>query len=244
MSRVIALIPARSGSKGIPDKNFKPLAGRSPMNRAIDLCNELCGALHDYYVSSDIDWESHVRVCDYGPGWRYGHFLLRPPALAQDGTPMIDVVKHALEQVPGKPDDIWVLLQPTQPLRKPAHVREAIRLLQESEADSVVSVKALPLTHHPLFALEIYAGRLSPWSVGDMGDYVWLVGQQPSRRQDVEPVYIRDGTVYAFYRRTVEREGNIYGKRVIPLIIPPEETCELDTPEDWARLEARVTHAE
>jgi CMP-N,N'-diacetyllegionaminic acid synthase len=170
------------------------------------------------------------------PEW----WIHRPPALAQDDTPMIDVVKHALEQVPGEPDDIWVLLQPTQPLRTPAHVREAIRLLQEGDADSVVSVVELPRTHHPDLVCHIMNGQLYGIHYGEDGWACYGVARQPSRRQDVEPVYIRDGTVYAFYRRTVEREGNIYGTRVLPLIIPPDETCELDTPEDWARLEARV----
>jgi CMP-N,N'-diacetyllegionaminic acid synthase len=61
----------------------------------------------------------------------------------------------------------------------------------------------------------------------------------PTRRQDMPPAYIRDGTVYAFWRRTVTRYGNIYGPESTPLIIPPEETCELDTMSDWANVEAR-----
>jgi CMP-N-acetylneuraminic acid synthetase len=187
--------------------------------------------------------------------------LWRVADLAADDTPMAAVVEDFLARMvllytatnefwTGKPaqqtldEQIIVLLQPTQPLRKPAHVREAIRLLQESKADSVVSVKALPLTHSPDLVCHIMNGQLYGIHYGEDGWACYGVARQPSRRQDVEPVYIRDGTVYAFYRRTVEREGNIYGKRVIPLIIPPEETCELDTPEDWARLEARVTHAE
>jgi CMP-N-acetylneuraminic acid synthetase len=114
-------------------------------------------------------------------------------------------------------------------------VREAIRLLEERGADSVVSVKALPLTHGPECALQIAVdGVLVPW-------VEWLdIHSQPSRRQSVEPTYIRDGTCYAFRRRTVERFGHIYGQHVVPLIIPPDETCELDTEDDWARLEQRI----
>jgi len=61
----------------------------------------------------------------------------------------------------------------------------------------------------------------------------------PTRRQDVEQAYIRDGTVYAFWRKTVERYRSIYGYVAAPLIIPPEDTCELDDESQWAALEQR-----
>jgi len=232
---VVALIPARSGSKGIKDKNFKPMAGRSLMNRAIDLCNELRGTLSDYVVSSDVNWEANTRVFADEPAWRYGRFLLRPPELAQDDTPMIDVVKHALSCIPGLPEDIWVLLQPTQPFRTPAHVRAAIALLRETGADSVVSVVELPRTHSPELVMGMEDGRLLPWlSLVNRADWA-----QPSRRQDAIRAFMRDGTVYAFWRKTVEKHGTIYGQDVRPVLIPPGETCELDTEADWAEAERR-----
>lgn len=148
---------------------------------------------------------------------------------------MVDVVRHALEAVPGEPEDIWCLLQPTQPLRAPAHVQAAIDLLRSSGADSVVSVVPLPATHHPDVALRIIEdGRLCPF------DDVTLE-MLPTRRQAIAPpAYIRDGTVYAFRRATVTRWRNIYGLDVRPLVIPASETCALDTPEDWAEAERRL----
>jgi len=178
--------------------------------------------------------------------YRAGHTdinLHRPEELAQDDTPMIAVVQHALEQIPGPDDQIIILLQPTQPLRTVAHVQQAIARLRETRempATSVVSVVELPATHHGAMQVicQPYAGRMrlrraERPTVG-LDD-----PSMPTRRQEMGPTYIRDGTVYAFWRRTVTRYGNIYGPESIPIIIPPDETCELDTMADWAALEAR-----
>lgn len=225
MGQVLALIPARSGSKGIPGKNFRPLGGKPLWQHAYE-CAKAAGC--EPVMSSD------ANILPYsGEGLLGMRFLQRPAELAQDDTPMTDVVKHALAQTPGPPDDIIVLLQPTQPLRKPEHVREAVRLLQETWADSVVSVVELPLTHDWTFQLRVDSfGRLVPWIHRD-----WT--HLPAGRQDVLPSYIRDGTVYAFTRATVERHGTIYGQDARPLIIDPADTCELDTEADWAAVVAR-----
>jgi CMP-N,N'-diacetyllegionaminic acid synthase len=247
MSNVIALIPARAGSKGIKDKNFRLLAGGpSCLERAIE-CAQWAG-IAQRIVSTD-SWPlvfAHARwqrnIPDRPPLDFGQHsvtlYLERPAALAQDDTPMIDVVKHALDAIPGAPDDIWLLVQPTQPLRKPEHLREAVRLLRETpEAESVVSVVPLPLAHHPDFVLSIEGGHLWNETAHDSNGYhLWF----PDRRQDVGPAYIRDGTVYAFYRATIERRNSIYGHCSVPLIIDPQDTCELDTPEQWDALEARL----
>jgi CMP-N,N'-diacetyllegionaminic acid synthase len=223
---VLALIPARAGSKGIPGKNLREFGGRTLIQRAI-MCAVQAG-VWPVYVSTDIPQDVWQRDAIEA------HHMARPKELAQDDTPMIDVVRHALAAIPGEPEQIIVLLQPTQPFRKPEHVREAIRLLQETGADSVVSVVELPKSHHAWMQLVIYAHgeQLSPYE--GMG---WQ--SVPSRRQDARSAYIRDGTVYAFKRATVERYGTIYGQDVRPLIIAPEDTCELDTEDDWREVERR-----
>jgi CMP-N,N'-diacetyllegionaminic acid synthase len=219
VSSVLAIIPARSGSKGIPWKNWRVL-GDLPLYMHAVRCAEK--VTRDVYVTSDEEAE----------GLWLGYWIHRPAALAQDDTPMIEVVKHALEQIPGPSDQIIVLLQPTQPFRKPEHIKQAIALLQENGADSVVSVVELPKTHNPEWQYYIDGGRLCHWprTFGDRG---------VTRRQDLSTTVIRDGTVYAFWRRTVERYGHIYGQDVRPLLIAPEDTCELDTEQDWAECVRR-----
>lgn len=175
-----------------------------------------------------------VDVTHETPDWSVVH-LPRPAELAQDDTPMIAVVQHALAQIPGAADDIIVLLQPTQPFRTPAHVRAAMALLHETQADSVVSVVPLPLTHSPEMLCRISSnGLLSPTN-----SYPPEWSKISTQRQSARQYYKRDGTAYAFWRKTLTRCDSIYGLVVRPLVIDPAESCELDTEADWAEVERR-----
>ena len=225
MSRVIGLVPARLGSKGCPGKNLRVLGDLSLIDHALRCARRAHIPAYELWLTTDYDYPEEPP--DPEIAFRV---ITRPSELAQDDTPMIAVVQHALQQIPGQPDDIIVLLQPTQPFRKPEHIRTAIALLQESGADSVVSVVPLPLTHSPDMLGAITAGgRLKPWN-----NEAW-----PTRRQQATSAYMRDGTVYCFRRETVERHGTIYGKDCRPLILDPSESCELDTELDWAEVVAR-----
>lgn len=230
MSPTLALIPAKRHSSGVPDKNWKDLLGdegESCVERAIRVGVETC--------------DRTIMSTDGAPDWWFGPSLLIPAEVAFLRRPkdlpdaMIDVVRHALEQVPGPDDEIIVLLQPTSPLRTVATVQQAIEMLRaDPTAHSVVSVS-------PTYPRE--------WTLTVEGDGI-LVGvdganidELPSRRQDCKATYKRDGTVYAFRRRTVSEHGSIYGYRPFPLFTPPEESLSIDTPEDWdeavRRLQAR-----
>lgn len=226
---VLAIVPARAGSKGIPDKNFRPLAGGLS---AVDLalrCARLAGIpSHDIYLSTDAGYPEELALTQIAC-----RLLPRPPELAQDDTPMIAVIRDVLARIPGPPDQIIVLLQPTQPLRRPDHVGDAIRVLEDTGADSVVSVVALPVTHSPDLVCEITpSGNLVRWGGGWWGHC--------STRQQAKPAYLRDGTVYAFRRRNLDGAMDFYGVRVRPLIIPAAETCPLDTSNDWLAAERRL----
>lgn len=238
---VLALIPARAGSKGIPDKNFKSLAGGpSAVERAI-ACAVSAG-VREIEVSSDCEGGAFSWMAPAGV--LVGQ-LYRPSELAQDDTPMVDVVKHALAQIPGPDDQIILLLQPTQPLRQPKHLTAAIELLQTSGADSVVSVVELPLTHS--VDVQLVIEDYAEWTrkAGPcLRPARWWCECGPERlsdlaprRQELKPTFIRDGTCYAFTRSTVAKYGNIYGQDVRPLVIPASESCPLDEPADWARAE-------
>ncbi len=144
----------------------------------------------------------------------------RPAELARDETPMRLVVEHVLAQVPGPPDQIVVLLQPTQPLRQPRHVLAAIELIRQG-AQSVMSITP---TESPDKCVAIRNGVVRPWQ-----------GNPIERRQDARPAYRRDGTVNAFTREY----GYCYFP-ADPLVIPPSETCPLDTPDDWLEAERRL----
>ena len=241
---VIALIPARSGSKGIPSKNFRTLGGKPLYAHAIECAIAAgveriivstdhieygCGIAREVYTKP----EGGTHYSEVRTAWTLD-YLPRPAELAQDDTPMLSVVQHAMHAEGGAQDDIWLILQPTQPLRTPEQVKAAITLLQESGADSVVSVVPLPLTHAAPFQCWVRpTGRLD--TVLGLRSWDGL----PNRRQAVPPHYIRDGTCYAFRRATVDQHGTIYGQDVRPLIIDPADSCELDTESDWLEVERR-----
>src|SRR5688500_6214722 len=137
---VLALVPARGGSKGIPGKNIRPLAGRTLLEYVARAAAEA------QVVGRVVLTTDDERIA--GEGRRLGIEVpfLRPAALAADDTPMLPVIEHAvqwLEQADWSPD-IIVLLQPTSPLRRGAHVRASVEELRSSGADSVVTVVELP----------------------------------------------------------------------------------------------------
>ena len=128
-------------------------------------------------------------------------------------------------------EQICLYLQPTQPFRHQDHLSRALGLLAPS-IDSVISVVKLPLA----YGLE----RLC--TIGSSGRLRAPYGplEIPPPRPGATPVYVRDGTVYAFWARTVRQHGNFYGKRILPMIMDPKETLTLDTIDDWAEAEARL----
>lgn len=157
--------------------------------------------------------------------------FIRPPELAQDDTPMLPVIEHAVHALErdGWQPQVIVLLQPTSPLRYPErrgeHIARAVTVLRETRADSVVSVVQMRATHSPDYVMKIADGRLEPFLPE---------GMRVTRRQDARQAYERDGTVYAFWRETLRRHHSIYGADCRPLEIPAEESLGLDTPADWA----------
>ena len=230
--RVLGLIPARGGSKGVPGKNLHPLAGKSLVRRAHECALE-AGVLDRVVLSTD-----DPRIAEAARAGGLEVPFLRPEALAGDATPMIDVVLHALAAFAAKgyrPDAV-MLLQPTSPLRRPGHVREAVRLLEESGADAVCSVVAVPPELRPHYVMRIRDdGSL---------DYFLPEGRLYRRRQDVPPAYRRDGTVYLARTATLERFRDFYGERCVPLFVDPEDSLSIDDPAQWADAERRVAARE
>ena len=226
-SGVLALIPARSGSKGVPDKNTKLLAGRTLLEYAAAAA-VASGVIDRVVLSTDSD-----RIAAEGRRVGVEVPFVRPVDLARDDTPMFPVIKHALDALgkDGWSADIVVLLQPTSPLRRPEHIRAAVRELRDSGADSVVTVVEVPRHLSPDYVMRLDGGRLEPFLPG---------GKGVTRRQDARSAFARDGTVYAFWHRTVREMHNIYGHDCRPLVLPAEDVITIDTPSDWAEAERRL----
>jgi CMP-N,N'-diacetyllegionaminic acid synthase len=222
--RIFGLIPARGGSKGIPGKNLRTLGGKSLVQRAWESAIG-SGVVERVILSTDSE-----EIAAHGRSLGIEVPFLRPADIAQDNTPMIAVLKHLLDHLHATdsvPDAI-VLLQPTAPLRRPEHLQEAANLLQDG-VDSVVSVSEVPQHFSPHFLMKITSeGHLT---------YFMPDGSTVKRRQDAPRAYSRNGAVYLFRVSSFEKHQDIYGENCIPLLIPPDETINLDTMEDWERAE-------
>jgi len=211
--RTLAIVPARAGSKGIPNKNRREFMGKPLVTWAIECgirtCDKVAVTSDDPYI--------------LGLAREYGvEAIERPAELAQDRTPMLPVIQHSIA-VHGAPFDVVVLLQPTAPLRTDVQVKQALLLLEHGEdpPDSVVSVVQIPAHYSPDFACWLSEGK--------------LVVPHITRRQDCRPRFSRDGTVYAI-RRSLIMDGDLYG-RCAPLLLSVDETCNIDEESDWARAE-------
>jgi CMP-N,N'-diacetyllegionaminic acid synthase len=227
VSRTLGIVPARGGSKGVPGKNLRVLAGRSLIEYAAQAARE-SGVLDRTILSTD-----STEIAEAGRRAGLEVPFLRPASLAQDDTPMLPVLRHAIDALAseGWVADVIVLLQPTSPLRRPSHVRDAVAMLRDSNADSVVTVVEVPRHLSPDYVMRIDGGLLQPF----LPD-----GHRVTRRQDARPAYSRDGTVYACWRRTIEQFNSLYGDRCQPLIVDAADSLSIDSLDDWDAAERRL----
>jgi len=227
VSLALGIVPARAGSKGVPGKNIRPLAGRPLIDYTARAARE-SGVLDRVILSTDSE-----EIAEVGRRCGLEAPFIRPAHLAADDTPMLPVVRHAIDTLAadGWKADVIVLLQPTSPLRRAAHVRDVVDRLRSSKADSVVTVVEVPRHLSPDYVMRIESGLLTPFLPE---------GQRVTRRQDARPAFSRDGTAYAFWRATIERYGTIYGERCEPLVIDAADSLSIDSLEDWAAAERRL----
>jgi CMP-N-acetylneuraminic acid synthetase len=227
--RVLGIITARGGSKGIPGKNLKLLGGHPLLHYTIEAAND---TPLDRLILSTED----QKIADVARSLGCDVPFMRPADLARDETPHLPVIQHAakwmLEHENYKPD-IVLTLQPTSPLRSAADIAAALRMLELSGADSVVSVSEVSAHAHPMRMLRVDGN----------GDAVLFATGQPvrmrvNRRQDLPKAWVMNGAVYACRTDVLfAAEPSLYGDRVVAYPMPPERSISIDTPEDWAEAE-------
>jgi N-acylneuraminate cytidylyltransferase len=214
VSNIIAVIPARGGSKGIPKKNVKLLKGKPLIEYTINAINE-SRFLTNSYLSSENE-EILTLAKEYNM-----KTIKRPVELALDTTPTVPVLQHAVNHLEPKIGkiDIIVLLQPTTPFKHGEDIDKAIKILQGTNADSVISLIKVS-NGHPAWMYRLEEDRvISLW--GD--DYKY------KRRQDLPPIYLRSGVIYAMKRHTVMEMNSLEGKDSRGLVLPVERSINIDT---------------
>jgi N-acylneuraminate cytidylyltransferase len=211
---VLALITARGGSKGLPGKNVRPVQGRPLIDFTIAAARA-AACVDRVVLSTDDDEIARVaEACGCEVPFR------RPAALASDTATSMDVVMHALAQLPRH--DIVVLLQPTAPAREAGDIDATVQRLLDANAPACVSVCAAEDSPYWMFSLGEH-DRLMPL----------LDTPAATRRQDLPLVYVLNGAVYAARTDALKRMGSFLGPETVAHVMPRERSIDIDTLQDF-----------
>ena len=233
MTNILALIPARGGSKGIPRKNIRSFAGYPLIAWSIAAAKQ-SGLVTRVIVSTDDEEIAHV-----AREWGAETPFLRPAELAQDKTTDLPVFEHALkwlEEIEGYHPEIVVQLRPTSPIRPKTMVDEAIRiLLGHAESDCARGV--VPAAQNP-FKMWRFHGEDKP--LVPLLEVPGIPEPYNAPRQILPPVYWQTGHIDAIRATTITDKKSLTGDVVYPLVIDPKYTVDIDTLADWAKYEAVI----
>lgn len=224
--RVLGIIPARGGSKGVPRKNIRPLCGKPLLAYSIE------SAAKAKLLTRTILSTEDPEIAEVGRQLGVDVPFLRPSELAEDASPTFDVVRHAMATLENEGDryDAVCILQPTNPLRRCEDIDNCIVVLASTGADSVISVLPVPKTYNPHW---VY------WKSGD-GKMVLAAGENEpiTRRQDLPPAFHRDGSVYVTRRSVLLERGSLYGLDTRGYEVDPDYSVNIDTLDDWKYAES------
>lgn len=227
--KVIGLIPARGGSKGVSRKNVRHLCGKPLLQYTADAALAAHRLDHVIVSTDDETIAAVARECGIDVPF------LRPASLAEDETPMIPVVQHALEwfQHQGTSFDAVCLLQPTNPLRLAADIDGAVDLLEQTQADSVISFVEVGEKHPARMKLIDADGRVL--------DPPFAERFEGQRRQELPPLYLREGSIYLTRTTVLMQQNSFKGTDCRAWLIPVERACNIDTPFDLRLAEWMIS---
>ncbi|MCI0627137.1 MAG: acylneuraminate cytidylyltransferase family protein [Acidobacteria bacterium] len=223
--RVLGVIPARGGSKGVPRKNICLVGGKPLLQYTVE------AALKARLLSRLIISTDDEQIADVGRKCGAEVPYLRPHHLALDETPTLPVIQHAMGWLEERGDrfDALCLLQPTHPLRQAEDIDACIDLLREANVDSVATVIPVPDEHNPHWVYFRTPDGLLVLSTGE---------ETPiARRQELPPAFHREGSVYVVRRDVVMIQASLYGRRLVGYPLRRERSINVDHPEDLIRLE-------
>jgi N-acylneuraminate cytidylyltransferase len=222
---ILALIPARSGSKGVPGKNKKLLGGIPLINYTIQSALDTNG-LMQVLVSTD---DTHIQKIAIKAGAEAP--FLRPAHLAQDDTPTLPVIQHALGWLAaqGRHYDAVCLLQPTNPFRPAGFIDRAIDQFLQSGADTLISVLPVPLEFNPHWVFEPDDDGLLKIATGE----TTII----PRRQELSKAFYRDGSIYLTKTEVLLSKNALLGESITYIEAYQNFHVNIDTPEDWEKAE-------
>ena len=218
--KVIAIIPARGGSKGIPRKNTKDLLGKPLIAYTIE------AALQSEYLDRLIVSTEDDKVAEIAREYGAEVPFIRPKELAKDDVPIVPyVLRHAVQELVRRENfnvDIVIMLQPTSPLRKTRYIDLAVEKLINTKCDWVVTVsKAHP---HPFRMRRMVGDKLEPLFEGED---IW------AQRQDLPPIYHFNGAVYVTWKDVIMEKEVFQDRDWRGIIMDEEDAIDIDTLKDF-----------
>ena len=232
MPNAIALIPARSGSERVKDKNVRPLAGHPLLAYAVATARQ-SGIFDRVVCSTDSGKIAEVAQ-------RYGADVpfLRPAALATATSPDIEWIKHALDQL-GEHYDLFAIVRATNPFRGPDVLRRGLeQLLATPEADSIRAVELVKQHPGKMWVLE--GKTMRPLLDQSQLDVAWHAGQY----QALPPIYVQNSALEIAWTRVVSQTGTREGRVVSPFLTQGQEGFNIDDEEDWDRARSLLDEGE
>lgn len=221
---ILGIIPARGGSKGIPGKNLKILGGKPLMAWTIEEAQKSC------YIDRLILSSEDPAIIRAAGEWGCETPFIRPGELAQDDTPGMEVVIHAIDNIEEKFDYV-LLLQPTSPLRKVRDIDECIESCIMAGAPACVSVCAA--VQHPCWMHTLdEENRLRP---------LLPAGNTLYRRQDLPVVYVENGAVYLAETGYLMKERGFIGRETLAYVMPVERSVDIDHETDFIYCQVMMT---
>ncbi len=228
---ILSIIPARGGSKGIPGKNMVELNGNPLLKYTFDAAKNSKLITRAILSTDDEGFAEYAKENGI-------EAVMRPEELAGDRTPMKDVINYHLDELEkgGYKSDIFILLQPTSPLRTDKHIDEALQgLIEDKEADATVSVVDVPHEYLPMKIMGLKED-------GSLGFYQ-ADGERYTTRQALPRLYARNGAaIYAVYTKVFLETGSLYGTRCLPYFMKREESVDVDDYFDLFLVESIMKH--
>ncbi|WP_341214778.1 acylneuraminate cytidylyltransferase family protein [uncultured Wocania sp.] len=226
--KILGLIPARGGSKGIPNKNRKVLNGKPLLQYTIEAA--LCSKLLSRVVFSSED-ETLIKLAK---SMKVDVPFVRPSKFSKDNSGTLEVVQHAIKKLAdeGETYDAVCLLQVTNPFRTSEFIDEAIKKFKTSGADTLLSVLKVPHEYNPHWTFKVSKSGHIKLATGE--------NQIIKRRQDLPDAYHRDGAIYLIKTDTILKQNTLYGKTISYIESNPNRYINIDTAKDWDKAEEMV----
>lgn len=211
--KILGIIPARGGSKGIPRKNIKSFYGKPLIAWTLKAAKN-CSLLDEVIVSTESQ-----EIADIAKNYGASVPFMRPAELSLDSTPGIEPVLHAIKQLP---EYDWILLlQPTSPLRTTDDICGIINLVKDKKASSAVSISEA--ISHPYWTYVLENGKLVSL----------CKNETKSIRQDLPPAYNLNGALYLVSRNFLETKRTLMDESTIAFLMPKHRSVDIDDMDDW-----------